>query len=395
MRVLWKLCLAFVLLFSLSFHLHAQETPQKTEDLLPDYKVEKLSDTESMDRLFLPFIFNGYLYSFSFDQKLPVWRIFIGGDLVNPFIIRDDFIYLYDIYNRVYAIDIRSGETLWKMNVSNEIKGRLLVYEKFVLVSSLNGIVYVLNSENGAIEYAYRGDRDINANLNLYKNLLIVPYKNGKIIAYDIKTRDIDWVFNSEGIINASPIVKDGNLFFGDWNDTFYALDAYTGEPLWSSYVGENITRDFIVFDSEIILFFAKGEILCLDTKDGEIKWVKYFKGTEFSYNYFAGMDKFYIFIPEFVAMDPHAGNIVFRYRERAYNLYKEMLFQNMVEGKRSLNEADKHRILDQVYYSVSEYPRLPPVVLGESLAYFVTDDSYFYVYDLKKDFFILRYKID
>jgi hypothetical protein len=42
----------------------------------------------------------------------------------------------------------------------------------------------------------------------------------------------------------------------------------------------------------------------------------------------------------------------------------------------------------------VNSYPHMPPLKADGSLVYFVTEDSYFYVYDLEKDFLILKYKL-
>ncbi len=361
----------------------------------PDYQIEVFHDTATLEDVILPFIYNGYLYTFSLDKGLLLWRIFIGGDLANPFTVKDRNLYLYDIYNRVYSIDIVYGVIRWKIEIQNEIKGKISLYGNLLLVSTQWGYIYVMNAENGKTVYEFSGKEDINTSFQIYKNLMIVPHKNGKVTAYNMDTKSIEWVFYSGGIISVSPVIKDGHIYFGDWDDTFYALDALTGKPLWVSYVGENISRDFIVFDKEIILFFSKGQIICLAKDNGEIEWVKYFKNVEFSYNYFAGEDKFYIFTPDFIAIEPEDGQVIFNYRERAFNFYKEMLFENMIEGEHPLSAEDRIRFLSEIYFTVSNYPLLPPVKTERNLIYFVTDNSYFYVYDPGQDFFILKYKLN
>jgi outer membrane protein assembly factor BamB len=366
----------------------------ETGRYIPDYSIESLHENDSRDDLLLPFVYNGYLYTFSMNQKLPLWRIFIGGDLTTPFLLDDKNLYIYDIYNRIYAIDVERRKIRWRIEIQNEIKGRLLTYKNFIIVSVQNGTIYIINSESGNVVYEYRGDGEINTALNMYKNLMIVPYKNGKIVAYDIETRMQEWVFYSGGIISVPPVIKDNYLFFGAWDDNFYVIDVFSGKPSWVSYVGEPISRDFLIFDTEIILFFAKGEILCLDKYNGEIQWVKYFSDVEFNYNYFPGLDKFFVFIPDFIAIDLYDGNISFHYRERAFYFYKEMLFENMIEGTHRLSEKDRIRLLSEIYFTVSNYPQLPPVVLGTKLSYFVADNAHFYVYDLVKDFFVVKYKL-
>ena len=134
---------------------------------------------------------------------------------------------------------------------------------------------------------------------------------------------------------------------------------------------------------------------MCLRRDTGEIKWVKQFENVDFNYNYFPGLEKFFIFIPDFIALSPRDGQVLFKYRERAHYYYKEMLFENMVEGERLLSDNDKLRYLTEVYFAVSSYPVLPPRKNGSNLIYFVTDNSFFYVYDVEKDFYLLKYKLN
>jgi outer membrane protein assembly factor BamB len=413
MNVFLKIYVIFFIFFAPCFYLHAQDiSPEDRasgtddtalddeirdygESYFPDYRIEVFHEAAESEEAILPFVYNGYLYTFSLEQKLPLWRIFIGGDLANPFTTKDRNLYIYDVFNRVYSIDFVKRKIEWRVDINNEIKGKLWVYRNFVLASTNKGRIYVINSEDGKIMHEYNGNEEINASFKVYENLMIVPYKNGKIVAYNIDTRETEWEFYSNGIINVAPVIRDGLLFFGAWDRTFYSLDVLSGKPVWNSYVGENISRDVIIFDNEIILFFSRGEVMCLRKDDGEIEWVKQFENVDFNYNYFPGLDKFFIFIPEFIALNPRDGQVIFKYRERAHYYYKEMLFDNMVEGERLLSDNDKLRYLTEVYFTVSSYPVLPPRENGSNLIYFVTDNSFFYVYDVNKDFYLLKYKLN
>jgi outer membrane protein assembly factor BamB len=363
-------------------------------DLFPDYEVEMLHRSDREQDIVFPLIYKGSLYSFSLHNGLPLWRIFIGGDLQNPFTATNRVVYFYDIYNRVYAIDLFRGEIIWKRAVYGEIAGKLNIYGKFIITSTLNGAIHFIDREDGAIRFTYQGEGEINAGLSIYQNLIIVPYRKGKVVAYDAQSRREAWSFNSGGLISVQPVIRDREVYFGSWDDTFYALDIATGKQLWSSYVGDAISRDFLVFRSSVLLFFSDGEMVCLSRNRGDIKWVKYFKGVEFSYNYFQGNERAYLFIPGFIALDPLDGEMLFDYRERSFFLYKEMLFDSMVEGEQPYSEADRMRLLSEVYFTVNSYPYLPPESVGNRFVYFITENGTLYVYDLERDFFRLKFTI-
>jgi outer membrane protein assembly factor BamB len=397
MKRIPKTSIIFIIFFLCGIQVYAQEAFFEEEDefLYPDFTVERLSDETAPDDVILPFIFNGYLYSFSLRNRTPLWRIFIGGDLRNPFSVRGDTLYFYDIYNRLYSIELEGGTLDWKTEIRSEIIGKPCIYKDLVIVSTQKGTIYLIDLDNGRVVYEYESRGEMSAHLNLFQNLLVASYKGGQIVAYNIDTGSTEWMFTAGGIINVTPVIKDGRVFFGAWDDTFYVLNALNGNLIWKSFVGENISRDFIVFQNKIILFFSKGQILGLNRYYGEIDWVKYFGNIEFNFNYFAGRDKFFIFVPELIAMDPEDGGTIFSYKDRAFYFYKEMLFENMIEGKHRLTDREKLELLSDVYFSVSTYPLLPPVTAKGGLSYFVADDAYLYVYGLEKDFFIVKYKLD
>jgi outer membrane protein assembly factor BamB len=395
MKFSWKPYILALIISLVSFlEVKAQEEVLDGAQF-PVYEIELLNEEIVDEDLIFPLVYKGYIYSFALKHKLPIWRLFIGGDIISPWIIKDDLIYFHDIYNRIYAVEIKSGTILWQLTIENEIRGKPLIYGNSLIVSTSKGLVYVINAESGDITDTYSGSGEIYAGLVLYDNLIIVPFKNGEIVAFNIEKSEIEWTFSAGDIVTVPPVIDIDILFFGGWNNSLYALDIKSGEARWVSYVGKSVTRDFLVFKNEIILFFSGGEIISLLRKDGTIKWVMYMKDVEFSYNYFAGTEKYYIFIPEFVALSPDDGSLIFNYRERAFNLYKEMLFENMIEGETPLSDEQRTEILRDIYFTVNEYPVLPPLYTEQNLIYFITEDSHLYVYDMEQDFFVLKYRIE
>jgi len=385
--VITLICL--LLIFPLA---HAQDF--STTELFPDYEIESLHRRDEPGDIVFPFIYKGSLYSFSLGFRNPLWKIFIGGDLLSPYTVGEEMVYLYDIYNRVYAIDLQRGKLFWRSSLGNRIKGSIVIYKGFLVASTIDGAIHIMDRRNGERLFTYRGRGEINAGITLFEDMVIVPYRNGDIVAYNLSQRREDWVFNAGSLISILPVIRDGEIYFGSWDDTFYALDVRTGKTLWSSYVGNTITRNFLVFEREIVLFFSDGEMVCLHRNKGEIKWVKYFKDVEFNYNYFAGPETMYVFVPDFIALEPSSGSMLFDYRERSFTLYKNMLFDNMVEGERPIPDQERVRLLNEQYFSVSGFPYLPPDIVDERYAYFITDENILYVYDLQQDFFVLKYHL-
>ncbi len=361
---------------------------------IDERNTEVINNYKPEDSIILPFIRDGYLYSFSLIRALPLWRFFLGGDLENPFVVTDKNIYVYDIYNKVYSINKRNGDILWVYNSDDELIGKPQVFYNYLILISNTGKVIVLDSESGKVEIIKDMHSDIVDRLVFAERCIIVTYKEGSIEAFDIYGNSTLWKFSTDGLINVSPVLDKDTLFFGTWDDNFYALNVPDGSLKWISYVGSPVTRRFLVFDKSIVLFLSDGELISLNRDSGNIEWVKYFKNLDFDYNYFKGDNKIYIIEPELNVYDPDTGNLMFTYRNRVFKLYKEMLFENMVEGKYFIDEKERERLLKEKYFVLNSFPTLPIMRKGKYV-YFIGEDDNLYVYDLEKDFFVLKYSFD
>jgi outer membrane protein assembly factor BamB len=364
------------------------------QDLLPVFEVEPLYTGMTIEGDCFPVVYNGYLYSFSLEGERPLWRIFIGGDIVNPYAVEGRDLYFYDIYNRIYAIDIKDGNVRWVAPIEEEVKGRPVLYKEYLIIATLPGHIFVIDRSKGEVVLRMSAGGEINAGIQIYRDHLIVPLKNGRIFTYNVALQEEEWEFRTAGIISVIPLARNGKLFVGSWDSTLYSIDIETGKTDWARYVGSTVTREFIALEERIILFMAGGEAMSVRTTDGEIEWVRVFDGVEFNYNYFPGGTLLYVFVPDLIALDPSDGRTLFTYREHAYQLYKDMLFDNMVEGVKPIGEDERARLLRETYFSVQRYPYLPPGSIGDDV-YFVTDDDFLYVYDVRDKFFRFKYRIE
>ena len=360
----------------------------------PEYKTELLKKYTLEDILIIPFVYNGYLYSFSINRKCPLWRFFIGGDLENPFARDNGRFYFYDIYNRVYSVDSRSGELIWKNEVEEEITGSPIIFRQYVIIVTSDGVVYAFNKISGTQVFKRDMGKEIGGGIVIHGDRAVVAFKDGTLEDYDIENKTPVWKFVANGIISVPPAFSNGKLYFGTWDDNFYAIDAEEGSLIWVNYVGSPVSRRFLVFKKSVVLFLSDGEVLSLDTRNGSIKWVRYFRGVDFDYNYFKGKNKFLIISPELMAYDPENGNLIFTYRKRVFKIYKEMLFESMVEGEHFIGETERENLLREKYFVVNHYPLLPPARYKNYL-YFIGEDYNLYIYDIERDFFTLKYNLE
>jgi len=83
----------------------------------------------------------------------------------------------------------------------------------------------------------------------------------------------IRWTYETNGIVYASPVIENMVLYIGSKDGNFYALDANTGEKIWSFTSAGQIYTTAVIYDSKI--YFKGAEILYALNLDGTLFWEK------------------------------------------------------------------------------------------------------------------------
>ena len=208
-------------LFSQTTNSVEKDIQSKGNYSFPANSSEIINKYSSQDKKLLPFVYNGFIYTFSVDRKLLLWKFFIGGDLENPFVLDNNQLFFFDIYNRLYSVDFIDGKLRWVKAIDNEIIGKPVIIKGSVVVITQNGRILVFSKSSGKLIELYDTKHEIAGGGNFYKDLMVVTFKEGMIIAYNIYTGKKVWQFINTGFISIKPIIDEGKLFFGIKNPYF------------------------------------------------------------------------------------------------------------------------------------------------------------------------------
>jgi polyvinyl alcohol dehydrogenase (cytochrome) len=96
------------------------------------------------------------------------------------------------------------------------------------------------------------------------------------------------WSLRTGAPISAAVTLVEGVLYYGGWDGTFYAVNALTGEALWTQYVGMapppeqdwcfpgiGVGGQVIVVNDVVYVPGGDSALYGLDKNTGEIKWKK------------------------------------------------------------------------------------------------------------------------
>lgn len=96
------------------------------------------------------------------------------------------------------------------------------------------------------------------------------------------------WFVKTAKTVTASPVVKDGRVFVGDWTGTMYAIDADSGEVVWTRSTepapgapfGPIVSSAAVAPDSEgrdLVVVGSGPRLYAFEADTGDVAWVSYF----------------------------------------------------------------------------------------------------------------------
>ncbi|MCW4001005.1 MAG: PQQ-binding-like beta-propeller repeat protein [Candidatus Bathyarchaeota archaeon] len=199
-----------------------------------------------------------------------VWRTDPLGDVTSPSVV-NGVIYLtgYDLI----ALNASTGEIIWRQRAQ---------WDPPPIVE--NGIVYTshgaFNATTGAELWSFQGDRAVAVANGIYYTMFRENENSSHmVIALNASSAEKLWDYGElYDTISAGITIKEGIVYFGTGTH-FYALDAYTGEPLWEVQMGiiyassPAVSDGCVYFSSVNVTKRDYNLFYCLDALTGKEIW--------------------------------------------------------------------------------------------------------------------------
>lgn len=193
----------------------------------------------------------------------------------------------------VVALDAASGKILWRRAVGNVLRTAPFAVSNALFVQTLDNHVYAIDSKDGRVVWSHAGALETlgifgSASPTVAGNLLLVPYSSGELYALNPLSGQEIWSGNltrnqmsntgfSLNDIDA-PLTVAGNTLYTAGNaGLLYAVNITTGQRLWYQETGT--LRGLWAAGQFLFGISATNEVVCLQAKDGAIKWVMQLPG--------------------------------------------------------------------------------------------------------------------
>lgn len=208
---------------------------------------------------------NGNLYSFDLASRKFSWLYHTEAGIASTPVVARGKIYFLSRDGFFYALEQATGKRLWRFATGGE--GRFAAVGGYGLPTEMGPVPdpwdFYLSSAVVHDGKVYFGSTD----KNLY--------------ALDAETGEQVWSFTADEAIHSSPVIKNGKIFFGTWGTKLFALNVNTGSELWHFQGGtdpqhfamQGITAAPVVDNNNVYVGARDGFMYAIRQGDGALLW--------------------------------------------------------------------------------------------------------------------------
>ncbi|WP_275285989.1 outer membrane protein assembly factor BamB [Halomonas elongata] len=281
----------------------SQDPPRELQDISHSTSVNTLWDEQIGDGLGM----GGYTLSpardddtlFAADQHGLVmaldantgevrWEQELGDGASSGLTAESGKVYLGTRNGDVVALDQSSGEEVWRSRVSSEVLSAPQINNQLVVVQTIDGNVTALERGSGAERWVYTASRPsltlrATGTPRIIDAVTFAGLANGQLVTIENGSGRALWerrIATPEGRSDIERLVDlagqpvltpDGRLYVTSYNGRLVALQATSGQVLWSRDVSSYQTP--VLVGETLYVVDADSHLVALSASNGDEQW--------------------------------------------------------------------------------------------------------------------------
>ena len=211
------------------------------------------------------------------------WEFKTHGRFLSGPAIHQGILYVAGGDGNLYAFRARSGEQLWAFKANEELVSTPTISDNKVLVASQSETVFAVNLETGAWIWQYRRDAPSGFTVRgtsrpvVGDGVAYMGFADGYLVALSLESGVALWekrLSVSGGTqfldVDTAPVLANGMLFVASYLDGVSALDAKTGDLVWTTPHG-NLTA--LLPRGNTLFATGDGSLSAFDMAHGRMLW--------------------------------------------------------------------------------------------------------------------------
>lgn len=175
-----------------------------------------------------------YSINEKYSQVKEVWRKDSGISIYSSPAVEGKYAYIGNNEGVVTCYRLTDGKEMWTSRLNGKIVGNPAVIKNKVIMGSTDHNIYALDKRTGALCWKVETAEAQMGSVASAKGIAYIGGSDHKMRAINAETGKVVWTYEGvEGYVVTLPLITDGKVIFGAWDNTVYALSQKTGEPVW------------------------------------------------------------------------------------------------------------------------------------------------------------------
>lgn len=175
---------------------------------------------------------------FSVNQQYPQvkeeWVIASHAGICSSPVVSKKRIYVADNLGRISCYSLQEGRKQWSYQTGGRIVGTPAVGQDMVVAGSADNNIYGIHATTGKLIWRVGTSRPVVSAVTIKRGTAYIGGSDSCFRGINLKDGKVKWSNHSpRGYIETKPLVANGKIIFGAWDNTLYALDKKTGALCW------------------------------------------------------------------------------------------------------------------------------------------------------------------
>jgi outer membrane protein assembly factor BamB len=208
------------------------------------------------------------------------WSFATGKPIKGSAAIAGNRVYFGDEAGVLRALDLGNGREFWSFKTEGPIEATPLVQDGAVYVGSADEHLYALDAATGALRWKYKTGGKILGSANFAQNpgtpgvWILVGSYDASMHCVDAATGKAVWTRATDNYINGTPAILGSDaIVFGGCDSVIRVLRLADGEELRQIDSEAYVASSIAVRDGRGYVGNYGNQVLALDPRAGSIEW--------------------------------------------------------------------------------------------------------------------------
>lgn len=207
------------------------------------------------------------------------WSQKLGGQILSSAAIVGDVVYVGSTENHLDALSLKEGARLWSFKAGGPVESSPLVLEGRVYFGDSNTNFYALDAKTGQLVWKAGADGEIKAGANWMRSpdgkstWVLAGSWDNRLYCWDAATGKTNWIYETGNRINGAPAAGDGVTVFGGCDALIHVVQLADGKKVREIEAGAYIAATAALTGGRAYVGHYENEFLCVDLQNGEVVW--------------------------------------------------------------------------------------------------------------------------